>query len=263
MKYLLKHCPVNPTLEYADSIKIPKNCIEIVSQGGGATIDCAKWLARKYGLKHTAIPTTAGTGSEVTKYCVLTVDGKKTTFEDEKFIPESYVLDPRLVKSLPKLETISSGLDALSQAMESFWSKNATDESRSYSTIAINLIPKNLVESVKNPNNEVARMNMLVAANMAGRAINITKTNVCHAASYSLTDIYDIPHGIACGLSLAYFSKKILDLNIDLFIKELDLPKYEIDTVKVADIAIKSDKLLDCPIEITKEDIIASLSNMI
>src|SRR3990167_7947620 len=118
----LKSCPVNPTKEYADSIKITEDTTEIISQGGGSTIDVGKWLAKKYNLKHTVIPTTAGTGSEVTKYCVLTVDGKKVTFEDEKFIPTGYLLDPKLVTTCPKEVTISAGLDALSQALESLWS---------------------------------------------------------------------------------------------------------------------------------------------
>jgi alcohol dehydrogenase class IV len=103
-------------LEYADSFDIPKGTTEILSVGGGSTLDVGKWLAFKYKLRHTAIPTTAGTGSEVTRYCVLTVQGKKTTYELRK--PDSYILDPRLVTTLPELHTLSSGLDALCQALE-------------------------------------------------------------------------------------------------------------------------------------------------
>ena len=256
----LKSCPVNPTLEYADSIVLPEGTDHIISERGGSTIDVCKWLARKFKIPHTAIPTTAGTGSEVTKYCVLMVDGKKTTFTDEAFIPTSYVLDPRLVVSLPRLHTLSSGLDAFSQALESYWSLNSTPESQSYAQMAINIIPKALIDSIETPDNERARADMLLGANLSGRAINITKTNVCHAISYPLTELYGIPHGIACSITLPYFSKKALKFDISEFFKRLDIPKYEFDKDKVRDIAIESEKLKDCPFHIAKDDIDKSLS---
>ncbi len=255
---LLKHFPPNPSLEFVENLEkeIPLEVSHLIAQGGGSTIDGAKWIANKRGIKLTAIPTTAGTGSEVTKYCVLTVDGKKKTFDFK--VPDSYVLDPRLVVTLPKLHTIASGVDALSQALEALWSKNATQESKEYSSIAYNLIIKSLKKSIAQPMNEKLRADTLIAANFSGRAIDITKTNVCHAISYPLTDLYGIPHGIACGMSLSYFAK--LFLNLDL--KELlqILPKYEFDVEKVASIAIQSKKLEDCHLPITKGDIIASLS---
>lgn len=247
-------------MEEVDSIKVPENETEIISRGGGSTIDAAKWLARKHGLKHTAMPTTAGTGSEVTRYCVLTVNGKKTTFTDDAFIPDSYILDPKLVVSLPKLHTISSGLDALSQALESYWSKNATPDSQMYAGITLGLAPKNLIDSIRNPDDEIARMNMLIAANFSGRAINLTKTNVCHAISYPLTDWYGIPHGIACGLSLEYFAKKLINLDLSNFFSKLHIPDYKIDAKKVAKEVIHSPKLKDCLIEVTEQDIIDSLT---
>lgn len=254
MKFLLEKCPPNPTLEYAESIDVGSKYTEIVSKGGGSTIDVGKWLARKFNLKHIAIPTTTGTGSEVTKYCVLTIDGKKKTYEDDRFIPDSYILDPSLVISLPYDITLSSGLDALSQAHESLWSKSATRESKIYSTIAIELIVKSFEECLKNPTNEKARMDMLMAANLSGRAINITKTNICHAISYPLTEIYGIPHGIACAMSLKYFAwqlgYKILDYKI---------PKYKIEPGIVANIVIKSEKIKDYPRAITRQEIINAL----
>lgn len=263
MTFLIKHVPPNPSLEYCKKLleSVPPETTEIVSQGGGSTIDVGKWISRELGLKHTAIPTTAGTGSEVTKYCVLMVDGKKTTFADNKFIPSRYILDPRLVTGLPYLQTVSSGFDALSQALESFWSKNATPKSKLKSQLAIDLILDNLIECVKNPKREAPRMNMLLAANFAGRAINVTKTNVCHAISYPLTEKYGIPHGIACAMTLPYFVKKFLGVDIDNFVDMFEFPKYDIDVQAVADEAISNEKLLDCPIEVTKDDIIKSLKN--
>lgn len=256
-RFLLEHCPQNPTIEYANSVTIPPGTTEIVSRGGGSTIDVAKWIAKKYDLPHTAIPTTGGTGSEVTKYVVLTVDGRKKTFTDEKYIPTNYILDPNLVVSLPPLQTLSSGMDALSQCLESLWSKNATLESVAYATAGMELTLKNLKRCLKLPTDTQARMSMLMAANLSGRAINITKTNVCHAISYPLTDWYGVPHGIACGMSLAYFSEK-MDFKLAKFIKPL-LPKYKFDKKVVAREALKSEKLLDYPLPITEMDIFKSL----
>lgn len=259
MKYLNQHCPPNPTLEYAESIDL-SGYTSIHSIGGGSTIDVGKWLAKKYNLPHFVTPTTAGTGSEVTRFCVLNIHGKKTTFTDDAFIPNGYILDSQIVLSLPELHTLSSGLDALSQACEADWSRNRTPESRRYSNVAIYLVIDNLMETIKNPDNVNARMNMLIAANFSGRAINITKTNVCHAISYPLTDDYGIPHGIACAESLAYFAQKFNYPDVVRFLSKVELPYYDYNKEKVADIAVDSKKLLDCLEPITKEDIILSLT---
>ncbi len=100
---------------------------------------------------------------------------------------------------------------------------------------------------------------MLIAANFAGRAINITKTNVCHAVSYPLTEWYGIPHGIACAMSLAFFAQKATSVDLSEFIKALKLPAYKIDKEKVAKEVIYNEKLKDYPIEIHEQDIIEAL----
>lgn len=260
MKFLIEHCPPNPTFEYAESIVPPFETTEIVSKGGGSTIDVAKWVARKYGMFHHAIPTTAGTGSEATKYCVLMVDGKKTTFIDDAFIPTSYELDPRNVASCPVDVTISSGLDALSQAYEALWSKFATRESDIYSKRAIRIILKYFMRSVNSPNDMKARDEMLIGAHLSGKAINIAPTNICHAISYPLTEIYGIPHGLACGMSLSYFLNKN-GTDSELIGKLLFLYsiKYDIDKQMIASIAIQNEKLKDMAFDVTLEDIINSL----
>lgn len=258
MIYFLRHCPPNPTFEYADSIELPKNCRQIIAQGGGSTIDVGKWLSHKYKIPLCVIPTTAGTGSEVTRYCVLTTNGKKKTYDLK--LPESYILNPQLVTTLPELHTVASGLDALSQAMEALWSKNATKESRIYSNVAIQLVENNLSKSLSNPENEQYRMNMLLAANFSGRAIEITKTNVCHAISYPLTDIYNIPHGIACAMSLRYFANKFLGIDLTGFFDEIGIPMYGFDIETIVQEVKDSPKLKDCPMEVTEDDIRFSLA---
>lgn len=254
----LSHCPPNPSLQFVESLKLPSwEVNHIISVGGGSTIDCGKYLANKFQIKHTAVPTTAGTGSEVTRYCVLMIDGKKTTLDLK--VPDSYVLDPKLVISLPELLTLSTGLDALCQCFEAMWSTNATPESGSYSSVGINLIFKNLKLSMEQPKNELYRMNMLIAANMSGRAIEITRTNICHAISYPLTELYDIPHGIACAMSLQYFAVKLGYTDLDMFFMQFNLPKYKIDKNKIADIVIQNSKILSYPQAINRDDIIKSL----
>lgn len=259
MIYELRHCPPNPSVKYADSIVLGPQYSEIVSIGGGSTIDVGKWLARKYKLRHTAIPTTAGTGSEVTRYSVLTVAGKKITYELD--VPNSYVLDPRLIVSLPPLQTLASGLDALSQCIEALWSVKKTMQSQNFAAIGIQLITDNFKRSLEDPTDELARMNMLLAANFSGRAIELTKTNVCHAISYPLTELYDIPHGIACAMSLRYFATKIGMTDMADYLLNFYLPKYkDVDPEKVAKIAIRSEKLKDYPLPVTQEDIVNALS---
>lgn len=257
-KLIIENVPPNPTIEYANDVVVPKGTTEIISRGGGSTIDVAKWVAKKHGLYHTAIPTTGGTGSEVTRFAVLNVDGRKKTFTDEKFVPQGYVLDPHLSLTLPKEHTLASGLDALSQSLESLWSKNATIESTAYATVGMDLALKSLERTLDFPEDVNARMDMLMAANMSGRAINITQTNICHAISYPLTDWYGIPHGIACGLSLSYFGEK-MGFPIKEAIKHL-LPKYKnVDKKRVAKEVMNSPKLADFPYEVTEMDIYKSL----
>ena len=197
--------PVNPSLEFAKSVlEEAQGCDEVISIGGGSTIDVGKYVSCFLGVKHTAIPTTAGSGSEVTRYVVLTNgNGRKDTLMNPGFLPDKYVLNPNQVTSLPDLQTLSSGMDAVSHALESLWSANATRESGELGRLALGLAMANLRQSREKPKDLALRTNMLVAANLAGRAINITGTNVCHAVSYALTQLYNIPHGIACALTLA------------------------------------------------------------
>lgn len=103
-------------------------------------------------------------------------------------------------------------------------------------------------------------MNMMVAANMSGRAINIARTNICHSISYPLTEIYNIPHGLACAASLAYFTSKAIKLDLSQWLGQFKLKLPEIDKDRVAKIALKNPKLKDYPFKITHKDIIKSIS---
>jgi alcohol dehydrogenase class IV len=209
-KWILNYNEVepNPTIEFAESeLQRAKEASPsaIVSIGGGSTIDVGKYLAFNLKIPHTAIPTTAGTGSEVTKYAVFIENGRKKTIEDERLIPDSYFLESSRVTGAPTKLIASCGLDALSQGIESYWSRLATGQSRHYSKMAFRFASKNLLDFYRNPSSEVLGQKMLQAANYSGKAINIAKTSICHAISYSLTIHYGIPHGQACAYTLPFF----------------------------------------------------------
>ena len=189
----------------------------ILAVGGGSPIDVAKAIklfalekSPKRKLPLIAIPTTSGSGSEATHFIVYYKGGvKQSAGNKEITLPEYAIIDPLLTLSLPSYQTACTGLDALSQAIESYWCINSTDESKSYAREAISLVLGNLEEAVKHPENITARSAMAKSANLAGKAINISKTTACHAIAYPITSKFNIPHGHACALTLA----EMLDYN--------------------------------------------------
>lgn len=192
-------------------------CDAIVAVGGGSTIDVAKciklyckmdpdrnYLQQEYtdsGIPLIAVPTTAGTGSESTRYAVIYFEGKKQSVTHDSIIPNYAILEPKLLKSLPLYQKKCTMLDALCQGIESLWSVNSTDESMIYSKIAIQLIMDHWHGYIEENSEEDAEL-IMQAANYAGRAINITQTTAAHAMSYKLTSMYGIPHGHAVALCL-------------------------------------------------------------
>ncbi len=198
----------------------------IIAIGGGSVLDSAKSAnllsfkrdlsdkkIKEYILKSTKfdkkipsvfVPTTAGTGSEITPFAVIYIDGEKYSFTSKLMIPEEIILDPELTITLDKHTTASCGCDALSQAIESYWSVNSTDESKKQSRKAIELIMKNFYKVITNPTLE-SRDAMLLGAHYSGRAISIAKTTAAHSISYPLTYNFGISHGHAVMLTLPYF----------------------------------------------------------
>jgi len=259
--------PSNPPIEFAEKIlEEARGYSKIVSIGGGSTIDVGKYVSFHLSIPHRAVPTTAGTGSEVTKFAVFTKDGRKFSMEDERLIPEEYVLNPTLVTTLPRLQTASTGLDALSQAVESLWSPDATEKSKKFSEEAIKRVMSTLIASCENPKNELFRKIMLEAANYSGRAINITRTSICHAISYPLTSIYGIPHGIACAVSLPYFIdyfgvRYVRAWEVLSLIRTLNLGlRTQINKRLIARQALESLRSKNVPKKITEKEIYKSLS---
>ena len=195
----------NPLYEDIQSgVKVLKEsaCDFIVAIGGGSCIDAAKGI--KYfslaDIPVMAIPTTSGTGSEATHFAVIYKDGEKQSIADENLLPDFVVLQPDLLKTLPVYQKKCTMLDALCQAIESWWSIKATPESVGYSKEAIQRIIDHIDSYLKNE--DEGNKNMIIASNLAGKAINITTTTAPHAMSYKLTSLYGLPHGHAVALCL-------------------------------------------------------------
>ena len=255
--------PQNPPLKFAkEMVKKVRGYDKIVSIGGGSTIDVGKYISLKLKIPHKAIPTTAGTGSEVTKFAVFTKNGKKFSLEDEKLIPDEFEHKPKLLNTLPKLYKASSMLDSLSQSVESYLSPNATNESQLYSLKGILLILKRYKVFYEKG---VGGLDLLKAAQFSGKAINITKTGICHAISYPLTIHYGIQHGIGCAMTLCCLIKnwnfRFLDkTHLMNMMKELDVDKYfsilkEVDIDLVIDEAFKSERINNCIYTYTKKEL--------
>lgn len=211
----------NPLYEdVVNGVKLFKEsqCDAILAIGGGSSIDVAKciklysdmddtrvYLEQEYKDNEVtliAIPTTSGTGSESTRYAVIYYEGKKQSVAHDSIVPKYAILDYRNLITLPLYQKKCTMLDALCQGIESYWSVNATDESREYSTKALTMIMANREAYLENE--EDGNKNMLIAANYAGRAINISQTTAAHAMSYKLTSLYGVPHGRAVFMCLPY-----------------------------------------------------------
>ena len=191
----------------------------VVAVGGGSVMDMAKsvnilachegapadYIAgrvvlEKKGKPLVAIPTTAGSGSEATQFAVVYIDTKKYSLDHTFILPDYALSDPRCTYRLPPSVTAVSGLDALCQAIESYWSVRSTDESKAYAREAIPLALGSIRGAVLGDDD--ARGRLMRAAPLAGKAINISKTTASHAMSYSLTANFKIPHGHAVALTI-------------------------------------------------------------
>lgn len=185
----------------------------IIAIGGGSVIDMAK-LIRFYSdnqfVPLLAIPTTSGTGAESTKFAVCYEHGVKTSVCDESILPNYVYLDSNLTLLNSGYLTACTGFDALAQAIEAYWNINSTEESDSLAKEAIPLLFQNLVDD--SGKDEIQRRaELMEGANLAGQAINITRTTAPHAMSYTLTSKFGYPHGHAVALTFPYF----FDLNVN------------------------------------------------
>ena len=284
--------------------------------GGGAVIDYAKianvvdirpdlaelivnytYPFKKKYTKLAVIPTTAGSGAEVTSNAVIYVDGIKHSFESELLIPDHFFLIPEFLISAPNKIKASSGFDAIAQALESLVSKKSNDKSVEYASKSLRVSVNSFISFINDPNMKNAT-EMSIASNLAGKAISISKTTAPHAASYPFTSLFNISHGHAVSLFFEKFFKfnyenidksetsfdlkKRFDLIFNLFdvqdingfnskislIKksanlEDDLTKFNIDIIKSSEDVLKGINLLrlgNNPVKIDGKDILNIIS---
>ena len=191
-----------------------EKCDSIMAVGGGSAMDVAKciklysnlpgdgtdgaWLKAEIipnSIPFIAMPTTAGTGSEATRYAVIYYNDAKQSVTSESFIPSTVLMDPNALKTLPLYQKKATMMDALCHAIESFWSVNSTEKSKEYSRAAIQAVLKHMDGYLANT--EEGNAGMLKAAHTAGQAINITQTTAGHAMCYKITSLFHSAHGHA------------------------------------------------------------------
>ncbi len=201
------------------------NTNAILAIGGGSALDTAKAVIclltskyddlnkfkgmlkvkKKYPL-FIAIPTTAGSGSEVTVAAVVTNEknGDKFAISDPKLIPDYAVLDPNLLANLPKSVIATTGMDALTHAVESYIGHSNYKKTAIFAKTAVSLISENLYAFYENPHNQQAVLNMQYAAYLAGQAFTKSYVGYVHALAHSIGGKYNVPHGEANAILLPY-----------------------------------------------------------
>ncbi len=223
----VKPDPTFGIVEEAIEVYKTNKCEGVIAFGGGSTLDASKTVAsavanncsprslegllkaKKDSVPFIAVPTTAGTGSEVTIVAVISddVSHKKTTIISPKLVPTVAVLDPELTTGLPGHITSTTGLDALTHALESYVSEYSNAETTSYALKAINLITSNIEIAYNDPTNLEARENLLVGSFYAGMAFTRTYVGYVHAFAHNAGGKYGIPHGLACAVFLPHVMK--------------------------------------------------------
>ena len=222
----------NPTTKnVAEALEMFKanDCEAIIAFGGGSAMDCAKAtgarvarpkkpLSKMKGILKVnkklplliAIPTTAGTGSETTLAAVITDSETrhKYAINDFPLIPEYALLDANLTVGLPKFVTATTGMDALTHAVEAYIGRSTTKQTRDYSLRAVKLIFENLETAYTEGTNLEARQNMLHAAYLAGLAFTKSYVGYIHAVAHSLGGKYNVAHGLANAIIMPYVLKK-------------------------------------------------------
>lgn len=221
----------NPTTKNVDDALIEfkaNDCQAIIAFGGGSVMDCAKAVGARVARPKKslqkmkgvlkvrrkiplliAVPTTAGTGSETTLAAVITDSETrhKYAINDFPLIPRYALLKAEITAGLPKHITATTGMDALTHAIEAYIGRSTTKETRAHALAATKLIFKNLLEAYENGQNLEARQALLDAAYKAGLAFTKSYVGYVHAIAHTLGGKYDLPHGLANAIILPYVLK--------------------------------------------------------
>lgn len=231
----IKQIPSNPTVsDVYNILKMLQGTHpgRIIAIGGGSCIDIAKAISalyyqiptellsvqsvrsaikdKKYIANHhfidiIAVPTTSGTGSEVTKWATIwdMEQKEKLSVDCADIFPKVALLVPEFTTTMPESLTLSTGLDALSHAMEAFWARSTTPLSKTLAITAIEYVKDYLPQVLLNGNDIELRKGMCLASLISGLAFSITRTTACHSISYPLTMYYGMDHGFAAAITLA------------------------------------------------------------
>lgn len=244
------------------------NCDLVIGIGGGSVLDVAKKVGMDLKKMKLMIPTTAGTGSEVTHESVLKVNGKKKAFVDKELTPDVAIVDPELTMTMPPRLTAVSGIDALAHAIECYDCKKDNILVKTLAFEAYTLLKDNLGKAVSN--DREARINMSLGSMMAGMAFGNSGTALCHALSYPLSN-EGIPHGEAVALTLPYalefndFDEDVIK-EIRRVISEVGLTsgfKFQGDAQQMAEtVAEDTRHLSNNPREVTLNDIVGIFNKM-
>lgn len=217
----------NPTFSQVEeglNVALDNSCDAVLAFGGGSPIDAAKLIsiaatnvksprqlvgyfkAKNKGLPIFAVPTTAGTGSEISIASVISdpVNHKKGIIVDTKIIPVAAALDPSLMLGLPPAITAATGIDVLTHAVEAFLSKIATKESDDYARASVRLVFQNLRRAYEQGQDVEAREAMAIASYYAAMAFNKAALGYAHGISHQFTSYYSTPHGLANAITLPY-----------------------------------------------------------
>lgn len=262
----------NPTVQNVeDAYKMycENKCQALIGFGGGSSMDCAKCVGARVvyphktidklkGLLHVlkriplliAVPTTAGTGSEVTVTAVITEPEKqhKYTLNNFTFIPPYAILDPKLVVTLPSHLTATTGMDALTHAVEAFLGQSGTKKTDELCKKVVKLIFTNLYTSYLDGQNLKARKNMLIASFNAGIAFSRAYVGYVHGVAHSLGGAYNIPHGLANAVILPHILEmygKSVHKKLHILANEVNLSTPKEKDVEAARKFIEAIRLLN------------------
>jgi alcohol dehydrogenase class IV len=225
--FLYQDTQVNPTiinLEEAKTSYFKHHCQAIIGLGGGSVMDCAKGAGaliatgknvyqlrgllkvRKKPPMMIMVPTTAGTGSEATVAVVVSNIKTKEKFaiSDPVLVPQYAILDSSLTMGLPTQLTATTGMDAMTHAIEAFLGNSVTPFSLAASKKALQLIHQHLIRSYQHPQDEVSRRGMLEASYQAGLAFTRSYVGYVHAVAHTLGGFYQVPHGLANAIILPH-----------------------------------------------------------
>lgn len=274
-----------------------EKCDGILSIGGGSAMDTAKAIKAMLhtaGMEdalegrfpehmetpHLAVPGTAGTGAEATQSAVIYFENRKTTLSHPDLRPDAVILDAELLETLPAYHKKAAAMDALSQGIESYWSRSATEDSRVHAYLAILGVLDNLKAYLAGDSH--AAEEMMDASFQSGKAIQITRTTAAHAMSYQLTKKMGLAHGHACMVTLPVLWEQmakreemkalLLDLSRKmrlgdpqmaprllrgiLYDLELEIPGMpDEETLEAMAAAVNPERLGNHPVEMSHDDV--------